>query len=189
MPARNEAALDFLATRRSVPPRMLTAPAPEGERLDRLLAIALRVPDHGKLEPWRLVVLGPEARARLREPLAAATAARGDDEAGIAKTVSALDSPLIVAVVHTPGPTDRIPAREQLVSAGAVAVTLLQAALADGWGASLLTGPMAEDSFARTHLGLGPDESIVGFVHIGTAPDRPVPERPRPDPAARISQA
>ncbi|MRX49359.1 nitroreductase [Paracoccus sp. S-4012] len=188
MPARSPAVLDFLATRRSVPPRMLSAPGPEGEALDRLLHIALRVPDHGKLEPWRLIVLDRAALDRLKPHVAEATRARGDDQAGVDKATAALDSPVIVAVVASPGATDRIPAHEQTLSAGNVCLTLLQAALADGWGAGWLTGIVAGEDFARAHLGLGPQEWVAGLIHIGTAPANPVPDRPRPDPAAKITR-
>lgn len=188
MSARNDAVLEFLAKRRSVPVRMLKEPGPEGARLDRLLEIALRVPDHGKREPWRLIVLDRAALDRLKPAVEAAAREAGEDERGIGKAADAFNSPLIVAVVSSPGPTDRIPEHEQFLSAGNVALTLLQAAMADGWGASWLTGYAAEEDFARKHLGLVPGERIIGFVHIGTAPDHPVPERPRPDPAEKITR-
>lgn len=188
MSVRNDAVLEFLARRRSVPVRMLRGPGPGDKDLDRLLEIALRVPDHGKREPWRVIILDRAALDRLKPAVAAAAQAGGEDERGISKAADAFNSPLIVAVVSSPGPTDRIPAHEQYLSAGNVALTLLQAALADGWGAAWLTGYAAEDGFAREHLGLAPSERIVGFIHIGTAPDHPVPERPRPDTADKISR-
>lgn len=186
MPSPNPAALDFLATRRSVPPKLLRAPAPEGAELDALLTIALRVPDHGKLEPWRLVVLGRSALDRLRPAMESWLEAQGADEANRAKALSALDSPLIVAVVSAVGATDRIPEREQLLSSGAVCLMLLEAALAAGWGAAWLTGWPAHDGFARAHLGLGDAESIVGVIHIGSF-DGTVPDRPRPDLTQKVT--
>ena len=98
MTDRDDATLSFLSRRRSWPPRMLAEPAPDDAALNELLTIALRVPDHAKLEPWRLIVMRREALDRLRPSLTAAAEAQGMDEAGVKKTVSALDSPLIVAV-------------------------------------------------------------------------------------------
>lgn len=188
MPDRNPAVLDFLATRRSVPPKLLHAPAPTGEALDGILGLALRVPDHGKMEPWRLIVLDRAALDRIAAPLEAWMRGRDADEAAVAKARAGLQSPLIVAVVASPGAADRIPAREQLLSAGVVCFALTQAALAAGWGAAWLTGWMAEDDFARGHLGLAADESVVGMIHIGTY-DGTVPDRPRPDLAGKVSFA
>lgn len=189
MPPRNDDALRFLETRRSVPPKLLRDPAPEGAALQRLLTIALRVPDHGKLEPWRLIVLDRAALGRLAPPLEAAMRARGDDEAAIAKARAALASPLIVAVVSSPVASDRIPAREQLLSAANVAFALTAAALADGWGAAWLTGPLAEDRLARDHLGLAAGESVVALVHIGSDADASVSDRPRPNLADKVNFA
>lgn len=188
MPVPNPAVLDFLATRRSVPPKLLQAPAPSGEALDALLTIALRVPDHGKLEPWRLIVLERAALDRLAGPLEAWMRGRDADEAAVAKARAAMESPLIVAVVASPQGTDRIPAREQVLSAGAVCLALLEAALAGGWGAAWLTGWPSEDDFARGHLGLAAQESIVGMIHIGSF-DGVVPDRPRPDLSQKVSFA
>ena len=187
---RDNGPLAFLSTRRSVPVRMLRAPAPEGAALDAILAAGMRVPDHGKLEPWRLIVLGPQTRARLRAPLAAAAAAEaaGRDAEAVQKVVAQLDSPLIVAVVSAPREGAGVPEWEQVMSAGNVALSLVNAALASGWGAAWLSGPMAEDAgFGRTHLGLGAGERIVALVHLGSVEAAP-PERPRPDPEAKVTR-
>lgn len=181
---KNPDALDFLARRRSHPPKMLTGPAPDRAALADLLTIAARVPDHGKLEPWRFVVLERGTLDRLAPILADHVRASGGDEAAVAKARSAFASPVIVAVVSAPVDSPKIPRWEQEMSAGAVCLSLLNAALAAGWGASWLTGPAAGDDFARAHLGLAEGERVIGLIHIGTGPGM-VPDRPRPDVAAK----
>jgi nitroreductase len=186
MPAPNQAVLDFLLSRRSHPARTLSAPAPDRAALLTLLTAAARVPDHGKLEPWRFVVLGRAALDRLAGLAAARGAALGLEEERIAKAVAQYrDSPLAVAVVQVPRPTDKVPAVEQTFSAGAVCLGLLNAALAAGWGACWLTGwPVYDRAFLAEGLGLSEGERIAGMIHIGTAGGVP-PDRPRPD-LARI---
>lgn len=186
----NEAAMEFLLTRRSRPARTLRAPAPDRDALLPILTAAARVPDHGKLEPWRFVVLERAALDRL-----AAAAAEHAERTGMAgdsaaKGISQFsESPLTVAVIRVPRPTEKIPENEQILSAGAVCLSLLNAALASGWGACWLTGWPAHDrDFARRALNLDPGEWVVGFVHIGTEGAVP-PERPRPDVAALITWA
>lgn len=179
-------ALDFLLTRRSRPPKYLTAPGPDQAQLERLLTAALRVPDHGKLEPWRIIVLGSETRAALADQARAHGETTGMAPEVIAKAVSQFDSPCLVAVIASPGATDRIPEVEQTLSAGAVCLSLVNAALADGWGASWLTGWMTHDrAFAAPAFGLQDREWIAGLIHIGTETARP-PERPRPDVSAKV---
>lgn len=183
-PARPDV-LDFLLTRRSRPAKMLRAPGPDDATLVRMLTAAVRVPDHGKLEPWRFVVLEPAALARLATMTEARGAALGMDADKIEKAAQSFrDSPLVVAVVAIERPSDKIPAFEQLLSAGAVCLSLVNAALAQGFGACWLTGWQAYDrSFLTDGLGLADNERIAGFVHIGTCAVTP-PERPRPDIAA-----
>lgn len=182
MPNPNAAVLDFLATRASLPAKTLTAPAPDREALAPLLAAAVRVPDHGMLVPWRLIVLEPPALARLADLARKLGPSRGIPPEKAEKSSMTLQaSPLIVAVVFSPKASEKTPAIEQLLSAGAVCLTLLNAALAAGWGACWITGWMAHDAeFCRDGLGLGPEERIAGFVHIGTSSVAPF-ERPRPD--------
>jgi len=187
MPAPNPAALDFLLTRRSRPAKTLAAPGPDRAALEPILTAALRVPDHGKLEPWRLIVLEGAALARLAQLAADLGAASGKPPEQTAKGVSQFsESPLCVAVVAVPRPTDKVPAWEQELSVGCVCLSLVNAALAAGWGACWLTGWPAYDAAFLAGLGLGPGERIAGFVHLGTETVAP-PDRPRPDVAATVT--
>ncbi len=185
MPTPNPAALDFLLTRRSRPAKTLTTPAPDRAALAPILTAGVRVPDHGKLEPWRLVVLERGAMARVAAIAEARADALGLDPDKTRKGISQFsESPLCVAVIHVPRGTEKIPAREQELSVANVALSILNAALAAGWGACWLTGwPAYDDGFCKEALGLQPGEWVAGFVHIGTETATP-PDRPRPDLAA-----
>lgn len=183
MLAPNPAAMEFLLSRRSRPAKTLAAPAPDRVALAPILRAALRSPDHGKLEPWRLIVLERRALDRLAAAARARGAALGLAARDIDKGAGQFsDSPLTVAVVAAPKPSDKVPEVEQLNSAAAVCLSLLNAALASGWGANWLTGWPAHDSlFVAESLGLAPQERLTGFVHIGTETTTP-PDRPRPNP-------
>ncbi|VVT06914.1 conserved hypothetical protein [Roseovarius sp. EC-HK134] len=182
MPTPNPAALDFLLSRRSRPAKTLGLPVPDSDALRPLLAAATRVPDHGKLEPWRLIVLERAALVRLAGLVAKAGARLGKSPEDIAKAETQFaDAHLAVAVIESPKPSDKIPAIEQTYSAACVCLSLLNAALAAGWGANWLSGwPSHDRGFAQTALGLTEHERIAGFLHIGTEGAAP-PERPRPD--------
>lgn len=185
MTVPNPAAMDFFLTRRSRPPKLLGPPVPTEAELLPILTAAARVPDHGKLEPWRFLVLEKPALQRLAAQARARGEALGLDPDRIAKGVAQFaDADLVVAVVMVPRPTDRIPELEQILSSGAVCLTLLNAAMASGWDACWLTGWHVQDPvFARSALGLAEGERIAGLIHIGTASAVP-PDRPRPDIAA-----
>ena len=182
MPAPNPAALDFLLTRRSRPAKTLAEPVPDRATLETLLTAAARTPDHGKLEPWRFIVLGKGAMARLAKAVQVRGDAIGLDPEQITKGRNQFDQGhLAVAVIEVHKPSDKIPALEQTYSAGAVCLALVNAALAAGWGANWLSGwPSHDRKFMVTELGLGDHERIAGLVHIGTETSAP-PERPRPD--------
>ena len=182
MPIPNPDAMAFLLSRRSRPVKTLTAPAPDRAALEPVLTAGLRVPDHGKLEPWRLRVLERPALARLATLAEDRARARGLEPELVAKARAQFDeSPLCIAVIFCPQPSDKVPEIEQLFSAGAVCTSLVNAALAQGWGACWLTGWVAHDAeFAARAFGLQGAERIAGFVHIGTETAAP-PERPRPD--------
>lgn len=186
MPEANQPALDFLLTRRSRPAKTLVAPGPDRAALEVLLTAAARAPDHGKLEPWRFIVLEGAALTRLADLAQARAEALGLDPDKAAKGIGQFRAaPLMVAVVSAPVASDKVPEFEQVLSAGAVSLQLLNAALAAGWGANWLSGWAAHDhAFLRDGLGLAPSESIAAFVVIGTQTRVP-PERPRPDVAAK----
>lgn len=182
MPAPNPAALDFLLTRRSRPAKTLGLPVPTRDELAPILTAAARTPDHGKLEPWRFVVFERAALLRLSRAVADRGAELGLDAEKVQKSVAQYaDAHLAVMVVASPKPSDKIPMIEQTLSAGAVCLSLLNAALAAGWGANWLTGwPVHDEDFRRSALGLGDHEWVAGVIHIGAETSAP-PDRPRPD--------
>ena len=181
MTTRCSKAMDFLLSRRSRPFKILKEPVPEGEELERILTAAVRTPDHGALEPWRLIVIGKSAMPGICTVLRERGEALGKGASLLDRAVEVFaNANLIVAVVASPDRESKIPAIEQTMSAGAVCLSLLNAALASGWGANWLTGFGAHDpEFRQRALGLSPDESIAGFIHLGTGPDS-FPDRPRP---------
>lgn len=178
-------ALRFLSLRRSASALTLGEPGPGPEDLQSLLRIATRAPDHGKLTPWRFVILEGDGKARFAARLEALAEARADSAAA-AKLGKLKAPPLCIAVVSSPRP-GAIPEWEQLLSAGAVCTTLTYAALAMGYGANWITDWYAYDPEARGILGLGPEERVAGFIMIGAAREPPL-ERERPDPAALASR-
>ena len=182
MPSPNPAALDFLLTRRSRPAKTLAEPVPDRGTLETLLTAAARTPDHGKLEPWRFIVLGKGAMPRLAQAAQARGEALGLDPEQITKGRGQFDQGhLAVAVIEVQKPSEKIPPLEQTYSAGAVCLALLNAALAAGWGANWLSGwPSHDRDFMQSALGLEAHERIAGLIHIGTATSAP-PARPRPD--------
>lgn len=185
MPTPNPQALEFLLTRRSRPAKTLAEPVPDRATLETLLTAAARTPDHGKLEPWRFVILGKGAMPRLADAAQARGIALGLDDEQIAKGRGQFDQGhLAVAVIEVQKPSPKIPLLEQTYSAGAVCLALVNAALAAGWGANWLSGwPSHDREFMQSALGLADHERIAGLIHIGTETSVP-PERPRPDIAA-----
>ncbi|MCE8508192.1 nitroreductase family protein [Ruegeria pomeroyi] len=181
MPPRNDDALEFLQTRRSRPAKTLTAPAPSREELLPILTAAARSPDHGKLEPWRFVVLEQGAMARLADLAEARGRALGKQDEDIAKGRAQFDQGILaVAVIEVQKDSPKIPAIEQTYSAGAVCLALLNAALAAGWGANWLSGwPSHDRIFCTEGLGLEAHERVAGLIHIATETSAP-PDRPRP---------
>jgi nitroreductase len=169
----------FLCRRRSASAVTLRAPAPNEDELRALLTLATRVPDHGKLAPWRFIVLSGEAKKGFVARLESVAAARPDGDQLIAKLEKLRAPPLSVAVVsrHLPG---KIPEWEQRLSAGAVCTLMLVGAQAMGYGANWITDWYAYDTEAGRVLGLGADERVAGFIHLGT-PSEPPLERVRPD--------
>lgn len=182
MPDRNQAALDFFLTRRSRPAKTLIAPAPTREELEPILTAAARTPDHGKLEPWRFVVLEKGAMPRLAALAEKRALARGMASEDVTKARAQFDQGhLAVAVIEVQKDAVKIPALEQTYSAGAVCLAMLNAALASGWGANWLSGWVSHDpAFRKEALDLADNERIAGFIHIATEGPKP-PERPRPE--------
>ncbi len=182
MSLKNPAALEFLQVRRSRPAKTLTAPVPTRDELLPLLTAAARSPDHGKLEPWRFIVLEKGAMPRLAALTVECGTALGKSPDDIAKARSQFDlGQLAVAVVEVQKASEKIPAIEQTYSAGAVCLALLNAALASGWGANWLSGWQTHDrAFCQKAFGLAENERIAGLIHIATEGSAP-PERPRPD--------
>jgi nitroreductase len=181
-------ALAQLLERRSVPARLLGEPGPDPAQLQAMLAAAVRVPDHGRLTPWRFLRIQGAARDALGELLVRLTRERAPDS-----PESALDkerrrfshAPLVIVVIATPLVGHKVPEIEQLLSGGSVCFGLLQAAQALGFGAQWLTGWAAYDAQVQAALGLEPGERILGFIHVGT-PREPAPGRERPDPLQRL---
>ncbi len=174
--------LDFLLTRQSVPARLLAAPYPDRGQLAELLTAAARVPDHGKLEPWRFIVVSDMALSGLATAILAAGPRLGMIPEKIAKAADTYQtSGAAVVVVSSPKPSDKVPDIEQIYSAGAVCLSLVNAAQAAGWGANWLSGVYMHDrNFTRDHLGLADHETVAGVIHLGT-PKGQVSDRPRPD--------
>lgn len=182
MPDPRPEVLDFLLTRRSRPAKTLTTPVPTHAELAPILVAAARTPDHGKLEPWRFIVLEGAALQRLADDVVLRGPQLGVEDEKLDKARRQFaDADLVVAVVSSPIESEKVPEIEQILSAGAVCLSMLNAALASGWGANWLTGWMASDrTFLRNGLSLSKSEFVAGFIHIGTERFTP-PERPRPD--------
>jgi nitroreductase len=177
-----ESRLAPLLTRKSVPARLLGPPGPTEEELHALVEAAARVPDHGRLQPWRIIAIHGAAGAALGEALLAVRRERGEslERAEVEKELGRFTrSPLVLAVIARLTPNHKIPEIEQLCSAAALTQNLLIGAQALGYGAQWLTGWPAHDPGAWRTLGLGPHERVVGFVYIGT-PTAASPDRERP---------
>lgn len=182
MPA-NAALRDYLLTRRSVGMAFLQEPGPTADELTQILTIGTRVPDHGKIAPWRLVLIAGEDRAKAGEKLAEIAARNNPDldEASLeVERNRFLPAPLTIGVISSPKPHPKVPEFEQLLSAGNVAFNLVHAAYAFGYAATWITRWYAFDAEAGTMLGARDGERFVGFVHIGT-PTAVIEDRPRPD--------
>jgi nitroreductase len=174
--------IDFLRTRRSVKPRDMSGAGPSPAELETILTIGARVPDHGKIAPWRFIVFEGDARKKAGEIFAQVLTKKNPDasEQDIAKARDAfMEAPLVIAVVSSTKPHPKVPPWEQQLSAGASAMNIVTAATALGYGANWLTGWFAFDRDVLTALGLKPEEQLAGFVHIGKSA-KPNEDRPRP---------
>lgn len=182
MPIASPETMDFLLSRRSRPAKTLTTPVPDRAALQPMLQAAARTPDHGKLEPWRFIVLEHGALQRLASLAQSRGEALGLEPEQIAKARAQYrDAHLAVAVISAPKASPKVPQVEQVYSAGAACLALLNAALASGWGANWLSGWASHDpEFLREGFDLNEGEAIAGLIHIGTETSAP-PERPRPN--------
>jgi len=179
----NQAVLEFMSNRRSVPAKFMSGPGPDDEQLVAILKIASRAPDHGKLTPWRFIHYGPKKCAELGEIVLkraherASEKGRALNEEQIAiERHRFVRAPVVVAVVSSAAENEKIPQWEQILSSGAVAMNMLIGANAAGFDAQWLTEWCAYDEALREALGLKDGERITGFVHIGT---RLNPKTPR----------
>lgn len=176
-------ALETMLTRNSVPAKFLRDPAPEGADLEAILETAMRAPDHASLRPWRFLIIRGEARRRLGEIFADALCRRDPlaDAAAREKELGRpMRSPLIVAVcAEVVENNPKVPVVEQIVTVGAAAQNMLNAAHAMGYAAIMLTGKNAHDPYVKRALGLQPKDEIVGFLYFGT-PDSEIRAKRRP---------
>lgn len=175
--------LAFLRTRKSASAKSLKEPGPSPQHLKDILEIAVRVPDHGKLTPWRFILFEGEARAGIGERFAARWhqlhPEHGEDVLGFQCGLF-LRAPIVLAVVSRAAPHVKIPEWEQIQSAAAVCYNIVLAATAMGWGAQWQTDWIAYDHEIAKQMGLNPPERISGFIYIGT-PTAPLEDRPRPN--------
>lgn len=184
--------LRLLALRRSTPVAILAEPGPSASDLDAMLRLAMRVPDHRKLEPWRVLIIEGAARQKLGQVFAAARRLREPkiNDRKLAEEMNLpLRAPVILAVISSPNHHDpkKTPVWEQQLSAGALCQNLLIAANAMGWAAVWITEDAAYDSHVRASFGMTGHEQVAGFIYIGTAKEKPV-ERQRPSAPKKVAR-
>jgi len=175
--------LEFLLKRRSVLAVMLENPGPTPEQIDQILTVGSRVPDHGKLVPWRFILFESDARARIGETIAKAFKAQkpnATDDQVETERKTFLRAPLVIAVISTAAPHAKIPEWEQTLTAGAVCQNILHAANALGFSAQWLTQWIAYDKDVTRVIGVADNEQVAGFVYIGSSGVTPN-DRPRPE--------
>ncbi|HEY1888963.1 MAG TPA: nitroreductase [Steroidobacteraceae bacterium] len=181
-------AIDALLERRSA--KTLSDPAPDDGALELLLECAARAPDHGRLRPWRFIVIRGSARGRLGELMADQLRRKLPDAS--AETLQrerqkALRAPLIIVVAAVCKAEAKVPAIEQVLAAGAAAQNIMLAAPALGFGAMWKTGDAAYDDTVKAALDLTAADAIVGFLYLGTAPADGVPPPVRTQWQDRVS--
>lgn len=179
----NTSVIDFMLARRSAPIKELAEPAPSDADIDTMLRVATRVPDHGRLTPWRFIIYRGDSRIRAGKMLAE-LAERREGPLTPARHEQELErfsrAPLVIGVVSVPKENPKIPQWEMFLSGGMVAMNLIHAAHALGYGANIITNWYSDAEEGRRILGLAPDERVIGFVHIGSHPQT-TPDRPRPE--------
>ncbi len=185
----NQPVIDFLLSRRSKPIGELKEPGPSDAELRTMLTAASRVPDHGRLAPWRFILYRGDARLHIGERLAELAERREgplSEQRRLQELTRFSRAPLVVGVVSAPRDHPKVPEWEQFLSGGAAAMTLLVAAGALGYGANWISNWYADDEEGKRILGIAPAERVVGFVHIG-AHEGATPDRVRPELADIVS--
>ncbi|WP_421695235.1 nitroreductase family protein [Aestuariivirga sp.] len=191
MPQFNDTSsiLTLLETRKSASAKAMAAPGPTPAQLDQILRAAVRVPDHGKLTPWRFILWEGDARARFGDVMKARWQAlhpeHGDQTLGFVHGLF-LRAPTVLAVVSTAADHPKIPLWEQQLSAGAVCMNILYSATALGLGCQWNTDWVAYDADIAKAMGLAPHEKVAGLIYLGT-PTAPLEDRPRPDPQTLLT--
>ena len=168
-------AMELLRTRYSA--LKLGEPAPSAQAVEAMLESAARVPDHGRLHPWRLILIQGDARFRFGEVLAESLSRRNvlaDDQALAREREKVLRAPLIIVVATRCDRSARIPIIEQILSGGCAAHSIMLAAFAQGLGALWRTGEAAYDNEVKSALGIEPDDVIIGFIYVGTGMGGPL---------------
>jgi nitroreductase len=181
--------IDYLNARRSTPAIQLSAPGPDKAEIEDILRLTVRVPDHGKIAPWRFVVYQGEERVRLGEEMLKVALSKKPDMDDAMQQVERsrfTRAPVVIAVISTAAPHFKVPEWEQVMSAGAVCLNMLMAANAHGYAANWLTEWMAFDDSVWPALGIKSGEKVAGFIHIGST-TFPAVERPRPELADVVS--
>ena len=182
--------IDFLLARRSAPIQELAEPGPSDADIETILRVATRVPDHGQLTPWRFIIYRGESRVAVGKMLAELAEKREGplSEARHQQELTRFSrAPLVIGVVSAPKESIKIPQWEMFLSGGMVALNLVHAANALGYGTNIITNWYSDVEEGRRILGLAPQERVIGFVHIGSHP-RNTPDRPRPEIGPLVSE-
>lgn len=179
--------LEVLARRRSTPAQSLGLPGPTPDQVQGIIALGARVPDHGKLAPWRFVVIDADPKADIVKSLEALAESQPNPEQAIAKLAKLAAAPSTILVIARPVANPKVPEWEQILSAGAVCTVMLLAAQGMGFGANWITDWYSYEPRATTLFGLEPGERVAGFIHVGTPAEAPL-ERARPNLAERVSR-
>ncbi|MCD2175187.1 nitroreductase family protein [Rhizobium sp. C4] len=185
----NPALIDYLKVRRSIPAFQMREPGPDRAGIEDILRLAVRVPDHGKIAPWRFIVYTGAIRAEIGEELLKMALERDPKLSGEMIQVERCRftrAPVVIGVISTAAPHVKVPEWEQVMSAGALCLNVLMAANAHGYVANWLSEWFAFDERAFPLLGVQPGEKVAGFIHIGST-DFPVVERPRPELSDKVT--
>jgi nitroreductase len=179
--------IDLLLSRRSGSAKAMAKPGPDKKQLAEILQAGARAPDHGKLFPWRFLILEGDGRKRAGDILAAAAAADGERDKQVEEERDRfMRAPVVIGVISAARELHKIPVWEQELSAGAVCQNILVAATALGFVGNWLTEWYAYHPAVKARLGMKPGERVAGFIYLGTAKEE-LEERPRPDMAKIVS--